>query len=118
MTARAQQRLAWQTRFRFASVTPAAQGIPQPPARRIHLRIAELEFRGMGRGTANRIAASFESELGMLLARRGVPQNWHGAGAGELRSELQSMMRHQRTDYAAGEALANAVWDSGKEPRG
>jgi hypothetical protein len=107
MTPRAQQRQAWQTRFRTANAT-------QMPPRRVHLQIAELEFRGVGRSTANRIAASFESELGFLLARRGIPQNWHDGNVGELRSS----MRRERTDYAAGEALANAVWDSQKESRG
>ena len=75
MTMRAQQRVAWQTRFRTAIAKPA------PAAPRIHLRIGAIEFHGASRSSANRIAASFESELGALLTRNGVPMDGNPAQA-------------------------------------
>jgi hypothetical protein len=107
MTARAQRRAAWQTQLR------AAKAIP-PSTRRIHLRIGELDFHGVGRSTANRIAASFESELGVLLARSGVPPGWESGASG---LNLRGVMPVRRTDAGMGEALAGAVLGSAREPR-
>ena len=95
VTPRAQQRAAWQSRFRGERAAPG----------RIHLRIDELEFRGASRPSARRMAASFETDLAGLIARDGVPPHWLShRGADELRAPSGST------------SIAQAVVDAGKGP--
>jgi len=92
---RARQRAVAQRRIRDERSSP----------RRVHVNVAEMEFRGFDRSSAFRTADQFQGELASLIARDGVPPHW-------LTARTMDDLRVSTTDLSLASALAGA----GKEP--
>jgi hypothetical protein len=114
---RGQRRAQWRNRLRQESAmrvgrvqpgSPQETRMPVKLTGSTHVHIREMEFRGIERLAANRIAASFERELTVLLQAHALPGHWQGNPA---QARTAPVRLHSLSDYRRmGEQLARAVF--------